>query len=113
MFVVVVSQPLATLASQSPKPALHVMRQEPPEQLGVPPTALQDTPHEPQLAVEVFVSVSQPFASTPSQSAKGAVHDAISQTPAPQLAVAFGSAHAWPQAPQLTTVSRFVSHPSP
>ncbi len=50
------------------------------------------------------MSVSQPFASLPSQLAKPVVHDATVQRPAAQAGVAFASMQAVPQAPQFATL---------
>ena len=60
----------------------------------------------------VVVSVSQPFALLPSQSAKGLVHEAIAHVPVWQVAVALGRTQAWPHAPQFDLVWRFASQPS-
>jgi hypothetical protein len=67
LFVVLVSQPLATFPSQLPKPAEHEIEQLPAEQVGVPLADEQAAPQPPQLAVFVFVFVSQPFELLPSQ----------------------------------------------
>jgi hypothetical protein len=64
---VAVSQPFATLPSQSPKPAAHAIEHLPEAQLGVPFVALHAAPHAPQLATDDEVSVSQPFERLPSQ----------------------------------------------
>jgi hypothetical protein len=67
-----VSQPVAALPSQSPKPALHeAITQAPPAQAGAAPGNAQVAPHAPQ-SVIVVMAVSQPFCPLPSQSAKPA-----------------------------------------
>jgi hypothetical protein len=56
---VLVSQPSATFALQSPKPALHAMAQRPAAQEGAPFRLEQTAPHAPQLVVSSSVFVSQ------------------------------------------------------
>ena len=69
-------------------------------------------PQAPQLALSVRVSTSQPFTGSRSQSAKPVAQAITAQAPAAQVAVALGSAHARPQAPQLDAlVVRLVSQP--
>jgi hypothetical protein len=111
LVVVLVSQPLATLPSQLPKPAEQAIEQEPPEQLGVPFTEEHAVPHAPQFAALVFVLVSQPFPALPSQLPKPASHPTSWQVPPEHDSVAFGMSQATPQAPQLVSVFRLVSHP--
>jgi hypothetical protein len=106
-----VSQPFAGLPSQSPKPGLHTIAQEPPVQVGVPFVALQALPHAPQLPALVERFVSQPFAGLLSQSPKVPVHDEMAHALALQIEVAFGRLHAAPHAPQFIIVSSCVSHP--
>ena len=79
----------------------QVVPQTPPEQTW---PAGQPWPQVPQLALSVWVLTSQPLAATLSQLAKPVVQLATPQTPAVQLALALGSAHAWPQAPQLAVL---------
>jgi hypothetical protein len=65
-----VSQPLAALPSQFPKPALHeAMAHEPLAQVAVALVREHATPQPPQFASELS-AVSQPLAGIPSQSAK-------------------------------------------
>ncbi len=72
---VLVSQPLAALPSQLPRPGLHVETpQTPPTQFGVPPVAGQTLPHVLQLLTSEFVFVSQPLFGLPSQFLKPAEH---------------------------------------
>jgi len=59
----------------------------------------------------VWVFTSQPSAGLRSQSAWLAVQDAIAQAPAVHVAVALGSAQAWPHDPQLDKVVMSTSHP--
>jgi hypothetical protein len=96
-----VSQPLALIASQSPKPALQASSQRPaahvPEALGL---AAQAIPQAPQCAAAVMVLVSQPLAGSPSQSPKPGLQPPTTQDPARQAPAAFGGLHARPQAPQ-------------
>ena len=67
---VLVSQPSAIWPLQLPKPGLQLaMPQAPPEHCGVPFGVEQRLPHIPQLPTLVFVLVSQPSATRPSQSA--------------------------------------------
>jgi hypothetical protein len=72
---------------------------------------LQTLPHAPQLEVELRTFVSQPFDGLPSQSLNPALHEATWHVPLPQVAVAFGSEHATPHAPQLPSVFSAVSQP--
>jgi hypothetical protein len=63
--------------------------------------------------LSVRVSTSQPLAGSRSQSAKPAAHAATPQVPPAQVALALGSTHARPHAPQLASlVWRLVSQPS-
>ena len=66
--LVLVSQPLVTLPSQLPRPALQAMEHAPPLHVGVPPTFEQRLPQPPQCITLVSVLVSQPLVATPSQS---------------------------------------------
>src|SRR5207245_5304888 len=69
-------------------------------------------PQAPQLARSRLTSTSQPLATLPSQSAKPARQEK-SHAPPWQVDVAFGRrGQELPQAPQLLTSSRGVSHPS-
>jgi hypothetical protein len=112
LFVVTVSQPLVSVASQLPKPAAHVMEHAPPEQDGAPLFALHALPQAPQWDTFVAVLVSQPFAVFPSQFANVPLHEAISQVPVAQVSTAFGRSQIAPQLPQLVSVLRLVSQPS-
>jgi hypothetical protein len=71
---------------------------DPAGQPAVPLTMLHMFPQPPQFCV-VFVFVSQPLRTLPSQFAKPALHIAIPQTPAVQLAVSFTAGQMTPQAP--------------
>ena len=63
-----VSQPLAALPSQSPKPAVQVTPHAPAAQVAVPLVASHALPQRPQFATVVARLVSQPLAGLPSQS---------------------------------------------
>lgn len=63
------SQPLATLASQSPKPGVQVMPHVPVLQVAVPFVLLQAVVQAPQCAAVVCRLVSHPSEATPLQSA--------------------------------------------
>jgi hypothetical protein len=68
LVLVLVSQPLPELPSQSPSPGLHdETPQTPPTQFGVPPVAGHTFPHVLQLLTSVFVLVSHPLFGLPSQ----------------------------------------------
>ena len=99
---VLTSQPSDGLALQSAKPAAHVTRvQTPALQAEVALGSAQVRPHAPQLAIVVWVLVSQPLAAVPSQSPKPAAHPTTVQTPAAQPpAATFGSAQTAPHPPQ-------------
>jgi hypothetical protein len=98
--LVLASQPLAALLSQSPKPALHINEHAPALQAGVPLAAAHAFAQRPQCATLDVVSVSQPLAGLPSQSAKPAAQR-TPHAPAAQVAVALAAAgHALPQRPQ-------------
>jgi hypothetical protein len=112
LFVVAVSQPLPTFASQLPKPAAQVMPQTPDEQNASPLVVLHARPQPPQFLALCSVFVSQPLAVFPSQSANGGMHEEISQVPLVQVVLAFGSTHCCPHAPQLSGVDRSASQPS-
>jgi hypothetical protein len=89
--------------------AAQVVPHTPPEHTR---PAVQAVPHAPQLALSVRVFTSQPLAGFVSQSAKPAAQAAMAHAPAAQLAVALGSAHARPHAPQWATAVRvLVSQP--
>jgi hypothetical protein len=112
LFVVAVSQPLATLASQFPNPAAHAMLHAPDVQNATPFVVLHASPHPPQFFALASMFVSHPFDATPSQSAYGAMHDVISHVPVAQLVFAFGRMHCWPQEPQFSEVDSDASQPS-
>jgi hypothetical protein len=106
-----VSHPVEASASQSPKfVAQLVISHVPVAQLSPAFASAHTAPHEPQL-VRLLSGVSQPFASTPSQSAKPMLQVPMRQVPVEQSAVAFARMHATPQPPQLVTVRREVSQP--
>jgi hypothetical protein len=110
-FVVLVSQPLAALRSQSAKPALQVpTAQAPVAQVGVALATVQARPQAPQL-VTVRVLVSQPLSTSRSQSAKPEAQ-LSAQFPVLQVGVALAVLQASRQAPQCCAeVLRLVSQP--
>ena len=70
-------------------------------------------PQPPQLFNEVWVLTSQPFAATPSQSSKPALHDRIAQPVAVQRGVALARLQVLPQLLQwVVLVFRLASQPS-
>jgi hypothetical protein len=89
LFVVLVSQPLATLPSQLPKPDEHVIEQVPAEHAGVPLADEHAAPQPPQFAVLVLMLVSQPFDVLPSQLPKPASQPTSWQVPLEHDSVAF------------------------
>lgn len=106
-----VSQPLAALPSQSPKPELQAMRaQLPDEQVVVALACAHATLQPPQLLL-VLVCVSQPFAALPSQLAKPVLHAVIAQLPVEHDAVALTRVQLVPQLPQSAVVRSDVSQP--
>ena len=108
--VLSVSQPLAGLLSQSPKPVSHCGSQAPAthevDPWGLEQLALQ-LPH----AATVFSSVSQPLTAFASQSPDPVEHTGV-HTPAAQEVLPLGLTQPVPQAPQwLALASVSVSHP--
>lgn len=67
LFVVAVSQPLATFPSQLPKPEEQAIEHVPDVQEGEPLTALHAAAHAPQFDTLVPVFVSQPLLTFASQ----------------------------------------------
>src|SRR5204862_421374 len=108
-----VSQPLPTLPSQLPKPAVQAIWQAPPTQLAAPFVVEQALPQAPQCEVLVLSVVSQPLATLPSQLPKPALQ-AMPQAPPTQLAAPFAVEQMVAQVPQWpTSVWRFTSQPLP
>lgn len=107
---VFVSQPLATLVSQLPKPVLQASEQVPALHVGVAFTVEHAAPQEPQLPTVVLRFVSQPFAAFESQLPKPAVHVNV-HVPVEHDGVAFAAEQVCPHAPQFDRVFRLVSHP--
>ena len=105
------SQPSALLPLQSPKPALHIPSvQVPSPQALVALAWAQLAPHVPQLT-SVCKSVSQPLLNEPSQLSKPLLQVGSQVPLALQLTEALGTLpQTTPQAPQLFTVRRSVSH---
>jgi hypothetical protein len=90
------------LASQLPKPALHVGTQPPAVHVVDPFALVQLVPQVPQLPVDVFRFASQPLVTFASQLPKP-VLQAMAQAPSAQLRVPFVLLQALPQEPQLVT----------
>jgi len=110
----VVSQPLAALPSQLPRPAAQATPQVPALHVAVPPAGVgQALLQAPQWASEVRVSVSQPLAALPSQLPRPVMH---MPPHAPAVQVATPPAEAGqrlPQVPQwVGLVWRFWQSPS-
>ncbi|MEZ4393138.1 MAG: hypothetical protein R3A48_18785 [Polyangiales bacterium] len=101
-----VSQPLVASPSQSPRPALQVATaQTPARQVALPPETAHAFRHAPQCEGDTRVSVSQPLAASPSQSAKPAAQVSTRHTPPEHAAVAtFAVAHDRPQLPQFAVL---------
>jgi hypothetical protein len=102
---VLVSQPLAALPSQSPKPAAHIATAHwPIVQAAVALARSHRVEHEPQRLLSVLRLASQPLLGSLSQSAKPAAQVYV-HAPALHPAVALGrAAQAMPQPPQWATV---------
>src|SRR4029079_6708467 len=109
---VLVSQPLAALVSQLPKPALQVPSvQLPPGQVSLAFARSHSTPQLPQLAV-VVSEVSQPFPVLPSQSPRPGEQPEIPHVPFTQFGVPPVAEQMLPQVPQLVmSVLRVLSQP--
>ena len=111
LVVVLVSQPLTALLSQSPKGAAQAMPQLPLLHWGAPPEALHLPVQFPQCCSSLRRSPSQPLVASPSQLPQNAAQ-VIPQAPAAQLAVPCAELHAVAQAPQwMASACRFVSQP--
>jgi hypothetical protein len=111
LVLVLVSQPLPTLPSQLPEPALQLMVQAPPPQLGVPFTEEHGEPQAPQWAVLMLVLVSQPLALLPSQLPKPVAQLPSVQTRFGQVSAALAKSQTTPQPLQSLVVVRLVSQP--
>jgi hypothetical protein len=103
--LVLVSQPLSGLPSQSAKPGLHrTSRHAPSEQSLVALARLQLRPHAPQFIVLLRVFTSHPSLVMRLQSAKPGRHIPIPHAPIAQPGVLLGSIpHTREQPPQLLT----------
>jgi hypothetical protein len=97
------SHPVDAKVSQFPNPALHATEHTAAEQEAVPLVPLQTVPQAPQLAVLVFLFVSQPFVALPSQLPNPALQTGA-HTPLEQEVVPFTFVQTLPQAPQLVMV---------
>lgn len=89
LFVVAVSQPFPTFASQLPKPAAHMIPHAPLVHVAEPLLVLQLFVHDPQCVVFVAVLISHPFVLSLSQLANVPTHELISQVPVAQDVLAF------------------------
>ena len=108
---VFVSQPLPRMPSQFPNPALHTIPHCPPLHVAVPLVVLHAVAQLPHFAAFVFVFVSQPFATAPSQFPYPTAH-VIPQAPLVQVAVPFVLLHVVAHVPQrLGVVCRLTSQP--
>jgi hypothetical protein len=105
------SQPFATLPSQLPKFAAHVMVQAPSTQPAAPLVLLHTFPHAPQLFTLVCVFTSQPFEPSPSQLPYPVLHACSVHVRDAHEAVAFARAQTVPHAPQSESVARLASQP--
>lgn len=106
-----VSQPFASIPSQSSHPSLQaVMVHVPVAHDSLAFTRLQLVPQEPQFE-SVSSRVSQPFAGSPSQLPQPALHVPSVHVPVAQDSLAFGRLHGTPQPPQLESVLKDVSQP--
>jgi hypothetical protein len=102
---------LFTLPSQSPKPLLHASVAQLPEAQLVTAFAREHGALQAPQSWLVFVLVSQPLFTLPSQSPKPTLHAVVVQVPVAHDAVALGRLHAVPHAPQLAAVRSDVSQP--
>jgi hypothetical protein len=110
---VLVSQPLAAIPSQLPKPVVQVPTpQVPAAQVCVVTLARAHArPHIPQCATAVWVLVSQPLAAIASQLPKFIAQAPTPQAPAAQVCVAtLARAHARSQPPQWETFVWVSTH---
>lgn len=106
-----VSQPLTGLPSQSPKPELHAMLAQLPDEHDVTAFGRAHAVLHPPQWVLVLVACSQPLAWLPSQSAKPELHAVIAQLPVAQETAALGRVQATLHPPQLAVVRSDVSQP--
>jgi len=106
-----VSQPDASLPSQSPNPPPQLpMRQVPVAQVAAALAREHPEPQAPQLT-SVVRGVSQPLPATMSQSPKPVSHELQVHVRLEQSATAWDLAHTTPQPPQSVSVSSAVSQP--
>jgi hypothetical protein len=105
-----VSQPFAGIASQLPKPALHVKPQAPPVHVVVAfATVAHELLHDPQREGVEFKFVSQPFIALASQSPHPALH-VKPHAPPEQVVIALArDGQTLPHEPQwFTSIERFT-----
>jgi hypothetical protein len=101
LLVVLTSQPLAELPSQSAVPVAHLDTAQA-EFVHTSDAVVEEhtCPQEPQLFGSFVRPISQPFAALWSQSWKPAVHDATEQVDAAHVSTAFAVLHGVEQEPQ-------------
>jgi hypothetical protein len=112
---VFVSQPLATLPSQLPQPALQLASWQPPPTQPAVPFGYdgQALPHVPQLDADVWRFVSQPFdCALPSQLPKPELQ-AMAHVPLLQKPVPFWFEQTTPQPPQFAGSNFVLVQPPP
>jgi len=113
VLVVLVSQPLEAMPSQSANPAVQLNAQRPPVHAGTALSAAMHTvPQAPQCETLVVVLVSQPLLALSSQSSNPAEQAPMSHRPIVQAAVALARSQRVVQAPQrVGSLERLVSQP--
>lgn len=112
---VAISQPSPISPLQSEKPGAQAATQALATHAAAPLAIGEGhaTAQLPQCALELDVSVSHPFATSPSQSANVPLQLPIAHVPPTHFEAAFGRLQALPQNPQLCAdVRRFVSQPA-
>ncbi len=96
-----ISQPFATVVSQSANPALHMPTAHTPAvHAGAALGAVQAIPQTPQFDGSLAVSTSQPFTGLASQLVKPALQDTTLHTPAVQVETLWAVAQVVPHTPQ-------------
>ncbi len=111
LMLVLISQPLASIASQLPNDGLHEpMAHVPVAQVSLAFAREQTVPHDPQLVREVS-DASQPFASVASQFPYVGLQAEIAHEPVEHVAEAFARAQLVMHAPQCASVVSACSQP--
>jgi len=111
LVLMLVSQPLLALPSQSDQPLEQEGAHSPEAQPVVPWPLVHSVLQLPQLEVLVKMFTSHPLACWLSQLEYPVLQLTSRQTPPPQLSVALGMLHPWPQLLQLARVLMAVSQP--